>query len=77
MFYFKNIELGSLLQYNMNSNSFHRDWHSIRIKLKQKFPQLTFSDLHDRGGDESDFIHMVAHKLKISSMEVREIISKL
>lgn len=61
----------------MDNRTFHQDWHSIRIKLKQKFPQLTFSDLHDRGGGEADFIHMVAHKLKISSMEVREIISRL
>jgi hypothetical protein len=61
----------------MNSRTFYQDWHSIRIKLKQKFPQLTLSDLHDRGGDESEFIHMVANKLKMSSMEVREIISKL
>lgn len=61
----------------MNNKSFHQDWHSIRIKLIRKFPQLTMSDLHDRGGDESDFIHMVAHKLKKSNQEVRDIISKL
>lgn len=57
--------------------SFHRDWHSIRVKLIRKFPQLTMSDLHDRGGAEEDFIHMVAHKLKKTNMEVREIISRL
>lgn len=62
----------------MNKNlTFHQNWHSIRIKLILKFPQLNISDLHDRGGDEADFIHMVAHKLKKTSMEVREIISKL
>lgn len=61
----------------MINNSFFQNWHSIRIKLKQKFPELTFSDLHYRGGDEEDMIHMVAHKLKITSSEVRDIISKL
>ena len=61
----------------MNNKSFHQDWHSIRIKLKQKFPQLTISDLHDRGGVEDDLIHMVAHKLNKTSLEVREIISHL
>lgn len=61
----------------MDNQTFHRNWHTIRVKLKQKFPQLTYSDLHDRGGNESDFIHMVAHKLKLTSMEVREIISNL
>ncbi len=61
----------------MDNRSFHQDWHSIRIKLIRKFPQLTMSDLHDRGGSESDFIHMVAHKLKKTNQEVRDIISKL
>jgi hypothetical protein len=61
----------------MNNTLFHQNWHSIRIKLKQKFPQLTISDMHDRGGDEDDIIYMVAHKLKISNNEVRDIISKL
>ncbi len=53
------------------------NWHHIKIKLRQKFPQLNSSDLYDRGGQEDDLIHMVAHKLRLSSLEVREIISKL
>jgi hypothetical protein len=35
------------------------------------------SDLHDRGGEESEFIQNVAYKLKKTNREVREIISKL
>lgn len=61
----------------MNTKQSDYNWYQIRIKLKQKFPQLTPSDLHHRGGEEEDFIHMVAHKLKKSTSEMREIISQL
>lgn len=55
----------------------HQNWHHMRIKLKQKYPELTLSDLYDRGGEEDELIQMVAHKLKKSTLEMRNIISKL
>lgn len=61
----------------MNPKQSDNNWYHIRIKLKQKFPQLTHSDLHNRGGEEEDLIHMVAHKLNKTASEMREIISQL
>ncbi|NJK96048.1 MAG: general stress protein CsbD [Bacteroidetes bacterium] len=61
----------------MQSKSHHQAWHQLRDKLMRKFPQLTISDLYDRGGEEDELIQQVAHKLKKTTSEVREIISRL
>lgn len=61
----------------MDFKSHHQNWHQLRTKLIQKFPQLTHSDLYDRGGEEDDLIQNVAHKLRKTNSEVREIISRL
>lgn len=61
----------------METNFSHNDWYHIRIKLKQKYPQLTHSDLYPRGGADDNLIHLVAHKLQISNAEMREIIVQL
>jgi hypothetical protein len=49
-------------------------WSEIKIKLKNKYPQLTSADLQWRHSTKEDLISTIANKLGISNNEFQKII---
>jgi hypothetical protein len=58
------------MKYEMN-------WNELRIRLKQKYPQLTTIDLLTLEGKEEDMLRMVEYKLGKTKKELQEIIDLL
>ena len=52
-------------------------WDELKIKLKEKFPQLTETDLKYNEGEEISLFRMVEYKLRKTKKEMREIIAGL
>jgi uncharacterized protein YjbJ (UPF0337 family) len=52
-------------------------WHALKIKLKQKFPELTDDDLLYQEGMEQDMLRMVEYKLRKTKLEMQRIIARL
>lgn len=53
------------------------NWNELRIKLKQKFPELTDADLHYEKGFGRDMLRMVEYKLGKTKQEMKSIIDGL
>ena len=60
-----------------NINEIKENWNNLQSKLKQKYPNLTDSDLHYQDGMERDMLRMVEYKLRKTKQEMRKIISEL
>jgi len=52
-------------------------WNELKYKLKQKYSQLTNSDLYFRHGTQEDLLRMIANKLGKTTKELQLIIEKL
>ena len=52
-------------------------WNSIKPVLKQKYPELTNSDLLWRHGTIDDLLWMISVKLGISRKKIQEIIDNI
>jgi len=53
------------------------NWTELKIKLKEKYPQLTEEDLYHKEGMEKSMLRMVEYKLRKTSQEMKEIIAGL
>ena len=49
----------------------------LKSKLRNKFPQLTDSDLYSSLNNEKDMLRMIEYKLRKSKKEMLEIIAGL
>jgi len=52
-------------------------WNDLKIKLKQKYSQLTNADLQFRHGTQEDLLRMIANRLGKSRRELQVIIDSL
>jgi len=52
-------------------------WTDLQLKLKDKYPQLTDSDLHFDKASEKDMLRMVGYKLRKTKREMKNIISRI
>jgi len=53
------------------------NWSELKTKLKEKYPQLTETDLIHKEGMEKSMLRMVEYKLRKTKQEMKEIISGL
>jgi hypothetical protein len=51
--------------------------NELQSKLKQKFPELSDTDLQTKQTSKKDFLQMVGYKLRKSKQELSHIISLL
>jgi uncharacterized protein YjbJ (UPF0337 family) len=56
---------------------YEMDWNGLKKKLKQKYPELTDTDLLTTNGEEEDMLRMVEYKLGKTKKELKEIIALL
>ena len=49
-------------------------WDSLKMKLMERYPQLTASDMKHQEGMEKSMLRMVAYKLQKTKKELHEII---
>ena len=49
----------------------------LKVRLRKKYPQLTESDLHHKEGKEEGMFRMLAYKLRMTKLELQEIIAEL
>lgn len=61
--------------FKMNSN-YNWDWHS-KLRLKEKYGQLTLADLKFEAGQENELIRRIASRLKKTYWEVNDILKNL
>jgi uncharacterized protein YjbJ (UPF0337 family) len=52
-------------------------WDELKTKLKEKYPQLTETDLQHKDGMENSMLRMVEYKLGKTKKEMRNIIERL
>jgi hypothetical protein len=52
-------------------------WNELKTKLREKYPQLTETDLQHNEGMEESMLRMVEYKLQKSTQEMQEIIAGL
>ncbi len=50
-------------------------WVDLQVRLKQKFPELSESDLQYEESAEQDMLRMVEYKLHKTKIEMKRIIS--
>jgi hypothetical protein len=55
----------------------HGNWDDLKSRLKNKYPQLTDTDLQNEEGMEEDMLRMVEYKLRKTKKEMKEIIEGL
>lgn len=53
------------------------NWAELKTKLKEKYPQLTETDLQHEEGMEESMLRMVEYKLQMTKQDMQEIISGL
>ena len=51
--------------------------NELKIKLRNKYPQLSDSDLNFNAGNELDMLRMIAYKLGMSKPEMLDVVEKL
>jgi len=51
--------------------------NELKIKLRNKYPQLSDSDLNFNAGNELDMLRMIAYKLGMSKQEMLDVVEKL
>jgi len=51
------------------------NWDELKIKLKEKYPQLTEADMQHNDGNEESMLRMIEYKLRKTKKEMQEIIS--
>ena len=61
----------------MDLNFKNENWNKLRLKLSEKYPQLTEADLQYSIGAENSLLRMVEYKLRKTKLELKEIISGL
>lgn len=59
------------------SNMAPAELNKLKIKLREKFPQLTAADLSTSTGEEMKMLTMVAYKLRKTRQQMQEIIDSL
>jgi hypothetical protein len=52
------------------------NWNELKIKLMEKYPQLTVADMDHKEGMEEEMLRMIEYKLGKSKQELKEIISE-
>jgi len=55
----------------------NENWNKLRLKLSEKYPQLTEDDLQYNEGAENSMLRMLEYKLRKTKLELQEIISGL
>ncbi len=61
----------------MDLNFKNENWNKLRLKLSEKYPQLTEADLQYNVGAENSMLRMLEYKLRKTKLEMQEIISGL
>ena len=61
----------------MNSKLSPENLRELKIKLRNKYPQLTDEDIFSSTGSENDIFRMVEYKLRKTKQEMQEIIAEL
>ena len=51
-----------------------KNWKDLKIRLREKYPQLTDEDMKHEPGMEENMLRMVEYKLGKTKEEMREII---
>jgi len=49
----------------------------LKTRLRNKYPQLTESDLQHKEGKEENMLRIIEYKLRMTKLEMREIIAEL
>ena len=70
----KYIDLNTIMKTN---NSIKNNWTEIKLRLKQKYPQLTEADLKYTDGYENEFYHNLEIKLGMNREQLITILSSL
>ena len=53
------------------------NWDELKTKLKEKYPQLSETDLQHENGMEKNMLRMVEYKLQKTKQEMHKIILEL
>ena len=61
----------------MNIKKNQKNWTELKVKLKEKYPELTDKDLHHKVGKEENMLRMVEYKLMKTKEEMRNIITDI
>jgi hypothetical protein len=61
----------------MNTTYNTESLSDLKTKLRNKYPQLSDSDVHYSVGNEADMLRMVAYKIGKTRQEMHEIVEKL
>ncbi len=61
----------------MNLKKNHNNWNELKVKLKDKYPELTDKDLHYKAGNEEGMLRMIEYKLMKTKEEMRNIITDI
>ena len=61
----------------MNTTYNSEKLSDLKTKLRNKYPQLSDSDVHYNVGNEAEMLRMVAYKIRKTRQEMHEIVEKL